>query len=201
MTQITRRGVLTPLGIELAEAYETRSLSEVAKEYGVAKRSITEAFKTHYGMTKDEWWQQHKGRIYRPGRPFTYWDRDTQELTAEGAELSAYMETHSLNSPTTGRPSAPGLKHRKPRGIDPQGFFSACSWYRVRSIRKANLDRPTQSPIKALYDAHMRMLASSANLTARTPSVRATARVYSTVAATGKRPSSPRLLTRTPMAT
>lgn len=96
MTQISRRGVLTPLGIELAEAYETRSLSEVAKEYGVAKRSITEAFKTHYGMTKDEWWQQHKGRIYRPGRPFTYWDRDTHELTAEGAELSAYMETHSF---------------------------------------------------------------------------------------------------------
>ena len=56
MTQISRKGVLTPLGIELAEAYETRSLCEVAKEYGVAKRSITEAFKTHYGMTKDEWW-------------------------------------------------------------------------------------------------------------------------------------------------
>ena len=56
MTQISRKGVLTPLGIELAEAYETRSLSKVAKEYGVAKRSITEAFKTHYGMTKDEWW-------------------------------------------------------------------------------------------------------------------------------------------------
>ena len=29
-------------------------------------------------------------------RKLTYWDRDTQELTAEGAEISTYMETHSF---------------------------------------------------------------------------------------------------------
>ena len=132
MTNISRRGVLTPLGIELAEAYETRSLSEVAKEYGVAKRSITEAFKTHYGMTKDEWWQQHKSRIYRPGRPFTYWDRDTKELTAEGAELSAYMNP---------------LLPRNPRGLRRQRFHLTATFRtRPRRADQTRLAKNTESP-------------------------------------------------------